>query len=366
MKSIALCSPELISHSVCEYAVNLNIYGQTLNIGLLNISGLTSDPNIPDEGVLVKVKAFSCNYRDKSFILSEYRNKIARNTSGKLLYSPFGSEFVGEVIKTGKSVTTLKPGDRVIPDGAYPLKQNGEFGGLPTNYASQALQIFHWSYLLKIPSDLSDEKAAGFTIAGQTVYSMIRRLQLNQGENVLVTAATSNTSLAAITALRQHDVNVYACSTSEKYKKELSELGVRQILPAAALDEKQLPNSLVFDAVIDPFEDLYCEKVLRHLNIGARYITCGCYQQHPLFAKQTVTSKFTAETLGQCIVRNISLIGNCLGTPQDLQNALKDYSAGKFDIKIDSVWSGKELQPFLNKTFHNQERLGKVIYKYTD
>src|SRR5690606_34241348 len=182
-------------------------------IGLLDVD--QSLEKVPENGVLLEVNAFSCNYRDKSILIHSNDKCRNQSVSGHLFYYPIGSEFVGKVVEIGNKVKNLRIGDRVIPDGAYPLKADGTFGGLPTNCASQRIQLLSQAYLKKIPDTMSDEVAASFTIAGQTVYSMLRKLELEAGQNVLVTAATSNTSLAMISALRKYNVNVYACSTSD-------------------------------------------------------------------------------------------------------------------------------------------------------
>lgn len=45
-------------------------------------------------------------------------------------------------------------------------------------------------------------KLNAFSLSAQTAYSMVRKANLNKGDNVLVTAATSNTSLSVIERLK--------------------------------------------------------------------------------------------------------------------------------------------------------------------
>lgn len=362
MKTLAICSLELKKRGLCEHAIDFVLCNQNLVFGMMDIANPYSK-NIDEEDVLIRIEAFSCNYRDKSLIL--IFNDMCRNKSknGQLFYTPFGSEFVATVLQVGKRVQTLKVGDRVIPDGAYPIKVDGRMGALPTNCASQRFQVFHWSYLVKVPDEMPNESAASFTIAGQTVFSMIRKLQLKSGEKVLVTAATSNTSLAAISALKGLGVDVYACSTSKSRIETLMSMGVKSFFSSESL--KNNPDYLPhFDAVIDPFLDIYFCDVIKLLNIGGRYITCGNYNQNSFFPKSSIVNQDVNSILNHCIINNISIIGNCLGTREDLENAITSYQKGQFDIVIDSVYTETDINSFLSKTFHLTPRFGKVVFKY--
>ena len=158
------------------------------------------------------------------YSLDVYANK------GYAKFYPLGSEFVGEVIQKGNAVTNLEIGDTVIGNGNYPYSgYENVKPGLPTNHTSKELDAFHFSKLVKVPKSMPVEVAAGLSLGGQTAYSMIRKLHLQKGEKVLVTAATSNTSLFAINALKHQDVDVYAVTTSPKYKDQLLDLGVKEV-----------------------------------------------------------------------------------------------------------------------------------------
>ncbi len=367
METIAVCSPGLRNNTICKKMIEFELCGEKIPVALLEIDAL-QDRNISEEEVVVKIKAFSCNYRDKSIMLHFYKNCKNKSVSGRLCYYPFGSEFVGIVIRVGNHVTSLQAGDRVIPDGTYPVRESGFQGGLPTNCASQRIQVFHQTQLTKIPDELSDEKAAAFTIAGQTVYSMIRKLQLKAGQNILVTAATSNTSLASIIALSRYNVNIYACSSSDFYLEKLKQIGIKYFFQTSSLenDEKILfPVGFDgFDAVIDPFYDIYLAHVLKYMKFGGKYITCGLYFQNELFKEKELFPMSLEQIMSASTIKNISIIGNCLGEKTDLEHAISDFVDGKFDIPIDSVWRDGDFLSFLERTFHIRKRLGKIVYVY--
>lgn len=370
MKSIVVCHPNIVKNHPNELYSKWVLNDRKYNIGLLEIPIKTFPSNaVHEECVLLKKLAFSCNYRDKGMIHIMYDSLMEKSNITSYFFAPFGSEFCAEVIQVGNKVSGLEVGDRVIPDGSYPIKEDHVKGGLPTNYASQRFEILHQQQVMKIPKDMDTIQASAFTIAAQTVYSMIRRLDIKPGGKILVMSATSNTSLGVFNALRKKFVKVYAMTSKVKRAEELKSLGVHCVLPSILTDEEAVLKSLskekvIFDYVIDPFFDLHLRKVLPFMNFNSKYITCGLYNQHESFSEISAGNLSYIPILSTIMVKNISIMGNCLGEKADLKKALTDHMKGKFEIPIDSVYSGSHINDFLDRTFHSQERMGKVVYKY--
>lgn len=377
MKQVVICSSglkEKMSRNPTIQTIQMDDYPVT--VGLLVIEDETFNENLPENEnfVLVRKRAFSCNYRDKAIIFSAAHK--CNSSSADLMYNPVGSDFVAEVVAKGKAVTTLEIGDRVIPNDHYPFALSPNvMPGIPSNYASKEFEIFHFSKLVKIPGQMSDEVAASFTIGAQTAYSMVRRLEVKPEHNILVTSAKSNTSLYAIAALKQYGANVYATSTSDSFKKELLNMGVKEVFiidPKSAnfLDHKgiaEVVNSTGgFNGVIDPFFDLHIGKLIDTMAHFGRYVSCGLYNQytHIIGKEFTYSGDGLSAIMTGIVVKNISLMGNCLGLTEDLQKAINDHVSGKFDVLIDSIYSEGEEVDFFNRTYNAKDRLGKVVYKY--
>src|SRR5205823_1394315 len=153
--------------------------------------------------------------------------------------------------------------------------------GVPTNHASKEIQIFHEAKLLKVPDAMPDATAAAFSIGAQTTYSMVRRLQIFDGANVLVTAAKSNTSLFAINALKNRNVNLYAISTSDRFADELKRMGVKELVVIDADCENFVRHPILgqlatrlggFHFVIDPYFDLHLSRLIDIMAVGGKYI----------------------------------------------------------------------------------------------
>lgn len=375
MRNISICGSKL-QHSLTlpNIVQAMQIDGIDVFCGLIHTKESEFDANVPKNkfNVLVKKRAFSCNYRDKNLIL-----KTAVHVPEERFYT-VGSDFVGEVVALGTEVTEFQVGDRVIGNNSYP--DSGVVGllpGVPTNNASKEYQSFHQAKLLKIPPEISDECAAAFSIGGQTTYSMIRKLDIEPGTNVLVTAAKSNTSLFVINALKQHNVNLYATSTSRHFEQELKKMGVKQLIQVNPDDDDWLtsPDMLHiyqetggFNYIIDPFFDLHIGKVISLFvpGFGGKYITCGLYEQY----SQLTGNEFQyhglqfSQILATMMVNNIYLIGNCLGTTKDLQQAIQDCATGRFPVVVDSVFTGNQIKDFFERTYNAKDRFGKVIYRY--
>ena len=318
--------------------------------------------------VLTRFKAFSLNYRDKNRVFTTAFKAPPNN------YYSLGSEFAGEVVDVGPEVTRFSPGDRVMGNNAYPDSGSKDvLPGVPTNHASKEFQLFHELKLAAVPATMSDEEAASFSIGAQTTYSMIRRLGIHEGSNVIVTAAKSNTSLFAINALRSRNVNVYAISTSAMFEPELRKLGVADLVVAGISDAFHehpvlahvLAQSAGFDFAIDPYFDLHFSRLLDVLKSGAKYISCGVYDQYlDVIGKPKPQVRRSGNEFLKVMIRNISVIGNCIGLDEDLAAATRDYTEGALQVIVDSVFANGDVAGFMNRTYAAKDRFGKVVYRY--
>jgi NADPH:quinone reductase-like Zn-dependent oxidoreductase len=348
---------------------NATLHGTTVHFALVQRPDVDLDPADPGhaQDVLVRVHAFSCNYREKGRLL-----QAARREAGG--YLVLGSEFAGTVVKVGAAVDDLHPGDRVFGNGAVDVTD--AHPGLTTQRASQELQVLPRAKLMRFPATLPFATAAAFSVGAQTAYALVRRLRPARGEQIAVTAASSNTSLFAIAALVAHGHDVHALTTSSASVPGLRALGVRDccVLERTAPVEPLLQAYLAahglaqFDAVIDPFMDIYLRKLVRHLRRGGSYLTCGVYQQFSedmpdAFMEQGLPLD---EVFSLIIRKNLSLVGNNLGTTGDLEEALADHAAGRLAVPLDCVTGPGTLARFVERTYVARGRNGKVVFAYPE
>jgi NADPH:quinone reductase-like Zn-dependent oxidoreductase len=351
----------------------VTIDGVAVRCGLADMRELSFDATSAENAnrVLVRTRAFSCNFRDRSLI----RTFFAALPPNR--YSGFGSEFVADVVRVGSAVSSLRPGDRVIPDHHIgPLPAPGVRPGIPTNQGSRRMQVHAEEKLMRVPANMPDDEAAAFSLGAQTSYSMIRKLMLSAGARVLVLAARSNTALFTLRALERMPVDVCAVTTSPETKQQLAGAGIRATIclsrktpePGDADPLAELATQGGFDAIIDPFFDLHAAQAIKLLRPFGTYVTCGFVAQNPHLARTSRRRESTdlGGILLHAMMNNISIIGNCPGTTDDLRAALTDYERG--GLRADHRHGVRRRcgNAFLDRTFNASDRFGKVVYRYVD
>ena len=374
MRQLAIIGSERSSDGIVPGTEgSFTLEGVPVRIGIIETEAPKFDPDLPQNADLVqfRVRAFSCNYRDRGLIL---RTALSERRRG---YYVVGSDFVGEVMAVGRNVTGLQPGDRVIPDNAYgaPLTSADPQPGIPTNHGSKEIQAMHHKKLIRVPEQMSDVIAGSLSIGAQTAYSMVRRLDLAAGERVLVTGAKSNTALFVIAALRNKGVEVVGLSTSTRHKSRLKSLGLSDLIvvdPSEAnwFQGKGIRGHLLnhggFNAVIDPFSDVYLPGLYALMEFGSRYISCGVADQHSgLVGKKPFGNSVQLGTfMAHLVTQNITLIGNCLGVRQDLLTAVEDAASGKYPVDqfIDTPTS--DPHRFFENTYADRGNFGKSTFCY--
>jgi NADPH:quinone reductase-like Zn-dependent oxidoreductase len=378
MRSVAVCGvgvKDLLPQN--DSIETIEIHGRPVTVGLIPTPEPRFDASDAScrSAALVRVLGFSCNYRDQTLVFAPFK------AGGERGFRVVGSEFVGEVLEVGAGVEKLRPGDRVIGDNCYPPAAGGCAWGIPTNESAGEYQVLDGSKLMKVPREMSLAEAAGFSVGAQTAYAMIRRLAVSARSKVLVTAATSNTSLFVINALRKHRAAVYAASTSPLFADRLKQLGVREVVTAeraggdgerAATEHAALAELAAsvggFDCVIDPFFDIYFATAVELLALGGKYVTCGLAGQYQGLAGEPFRSREPdfRRTFVRMISHNLEVVGNCLGLTEDLAAAVRDYAEGSFRVTVDSVHTGARVGDFFRRTFDARDRFGKVVYLYDE
>lgn len=369
MKCVALANgqlPESLAHQLSQ----VEIARHMLHPAIVDVNQPHFDASAERnaEYALVRVDAFSCNYRDKTILLKG-EQKVADSGLSAAPVAYFGSDFVGTVIAIGKNVQNLSVGDYVIPDCSYPhAVVSSAAPGVTTNEASRGWLRIHCGKLLRIPKNFPQNVAAGFSIGAQTSHSMVRRSGVRSGDSALVLSARSNTALFITGVLLQKGVRVTLATTSPWSEEEICSVSPALLVHvergnrewAAGLEKE-------FDAVFDPFYDLHLPEALDCLKPGGRYVTCGFKNQHRDFSEvtdNTDAGRFD-DVMLKAMINNVSIIGNCIGTHDDLACAVEDYMSGGFSLPpVRAVYSCNECCQFLEDTYNNPQRFGKVVMCY--
>lgn len=314
--------------------------------------------------VLIQVRAFSCNFRDKAIILNSALRFNQRDRDFSQPIAWFGSDFVANVLAVGSDVTRLKLGDRVIPNCCFPYTPSNEVAaGVTTNEASRGFLVLHTDKLSKISDSISDSLACGFSIGVQTARSMVRRLGDLNKKRILVLSARSNTSRFVLDELRRIGVKAHAASSSDWNEIEQRQLRPHQFLHVDRGKDwfKPLLEEDKYDIIVDPFFDLHLQGAVELLDYHGKYITCGLKNQHQQFVTSSDFGTPLNEVMLSVMSKNVTIIGNCIGTFDDLENGIIDYTAYEHGKPVDSVYSRENVAHFLERTYNSSSRYGKTL-----
>jgi NADPH:quinone reductase-like Zn-dependent oxidoreductase len=193
------------------------------------IEGLSFD-DVPDPApgpgqVLIKMRAWSLNYRDLLVVRGVYSPKLK---------FPFQilSDGVGEVTAVGAGVTRVKPGDRVAGtfmqgwwEGEPSLEKSATaLGGAISGVAAQYVVLDSEGVVI-VPSHLSDEEAATLPCAAVTAWHALAASgHLAAGETILV-QGTGGVSIFALQFAQMFGARVIATSSSDKKLERVLKLG---------------------------------------------------------------------------------------------------------------------------------------------
>jgi NADPH2:quinone reductase len=208
---------------------------------------------------LVRVKAAALNFFDTLIIAGKYQQKPP------FPFSPAG-EFAGVVESVGTGVDDIAPGDQVM----------GYMGwGAAREYVAVAAQ-----QLVKLPADLSFERAAGLTVTyGTTLYALRERAALKPGETLVALGASGGTGLAAIELGKVLGARVIACASSDEKLAFARDHGADAVVNYASEDLrealKRLGGEHGVDVVYDPVGGRYAEPAVRSLAWQGRYLVVG-------------------------------------------------------------------------------------------
>jgi NADPH:quinone reductase-like Zn-dependent oxidoreductase len=278
-----------------------------------------------------------------------------------------GSDFVADVLAVGDNVTTLAPGDRVIPDCCWPPKPGRPHAGIPSNHASRSLQVLPANSVIPIPPVMDPAIAACFSIGAQTAHAMVRRLAPSHGERILLTAPHSNTAIMILAALAGLHLDIHAVTRNGRDADRLRQGGITNLVVAGDGPLATEPGFAAaiaaggYHAVADPFSDLYLAQVVPMMAFGGRYVTCGIEDQSSAYTGVARQRSPAPNPMIPVMTRNLTILGNFLGTTDDLRQALARHQAGRFPVVLDSVFRD-DPAGFLLRTYTAPDRFGKVAF----
>jgi NADPH:quinone reductase len=180
----------------------------------------------PDE-VRIKVEAFGLNRAEALYRRGQYLEHPS-------LPSRLGVEAAGVVERVGSGVTQVQVGDRVAVTPGQSMGQYGTYGDAA---------IIPATSLVKYPSSISPIDAAASFVQYLTAYfAFVDVAKVRQGQDVLITAASSSTGIAAIELAHLLGAKAIATTrTREKYQTLLN-LGADEVI---VTNEEKIPERVM-------------------------------------------------------------------------------------------------------------------------
>jgi len=319
------------------------------------------DPRPGADEALVRVRACALNHLDLWV-----RNGVPGNKYPLPLVP--GSEIAGDVVEVGASVRGFRPGEAVliapgVSCGVCPRCLAGEdplcreYGilGETRDGGYAELVAVPGRNLLPLPRGLSYVEAASLPLAFLTAWHMLlARARLQPLEDVLVHAAGSGVSSAAIQIARLLGARTVIATASTRAKLErATELGATHTVDYTTADfvraTKEASGGKGADVVIDHVGGEVFERSLKALAWGGRIVLCG----------STAGGEATVN-LRAVFFKSLSILGSTMGSLGELKELLRHVERGALRPVVDRTFPLREAAA-AQEALARREQFGKIV-----
>ncbi|MFI5958641.1 alcohol dehydrogenase catalytic domain-containing protein [Cryptosporangium sp. NPDC051539] len=319
-------------------------------------------PTIGPDEVLIEVAACAVNRMD------------LLQLAGPALLPGFslphvaGMDVAGTVVEAGERVTGLTPGARVVVDPTYGCGDEhcvfcaaGDFGYCPSVQVlggnrpggfAQYVAV-HAAQCHPVPDEVALTTAAALPSSWSTAYHALFGVGgLVAGETILVQAAASAVSLAAIQLAMDAGARVIAVTSSEAKIDAVRALGVEHCVPLGADPVsyvQELTGGRGAEIVLDHVGPATWPVSMSTLGIRGRLVFMG----------QTSGDQVTFGLPG-AYHRELALLGSGAYTPDDFRRALTAFWSGKLTAPIAAQLPLAELPAAFDR-LTDRTTIGKVL-----
>lgn len=235
-------------------------FSQTGEPGVLEIvSGTPIEPK--DDEVLISVKAIGLNRADAMFRRGEY-------IFDPVLPAQLGTEAAGVVLALGRNVTHVSVGDKANLVPSFPMGAYGVYG-------EEIIMPGH--AVIAQPPELTFEEAASIWVMFLTAYGpLIEDAQIQPGEPVIISAASSSVGLAAIQLWNMVGAIPIALTRTSDKKQNLLDAGAKHVVALSEVDLIEeilrITNGKGARVAFDPVGGELLPKLIRAVPKGVIYL----------------------------------------------------------------------------------------------
>jgi NADPH:quinone reductase-like Zn-dependent oxidoreductase len=248
---------------------------------------------------------------------------------------------VGPGISCGRCAACRSGRDPLCPE--YGILGESRDGGCADYLVVPAANLF------PMPERLGFTEAAAVPLAFLTAWHMlVDRAGVRPGERVLIHAAGSGVSSAAIQIARLLGARVLATAGSDEKCARALELGAATAVNYRDEDfvraARTWSDGRGVDVALDHVGAETFDRTLRCLAKGGRYVTCGA------------TSGFEMKTdFRRVFFRGLSILGSTMGASHELAQVLEHVAAGELRPVVDRVFP---LESVAEAHLHLESRVG--------
>jgi NADPH:quinone reductase-like Zn-dependent oxidoreductase len=281
-----------------------------------------------------------------------------------------GMDIVGTVVEVGSVGLGIDVGDRVVVDPsmagissdsklAWFAEVHGEPGVLGSTlaggYADRCLVPA--SHCHRIPDDMAFEHAVTFPTGWLTAnHALFAVGGLEPGETVMIHAAGSGVSVAAIQLAKHAGASVLATAGSDAKCERALQIGADHVLNNRTGDVARWARDLTdgggIDMVFDHVGTALFGPSLMSLGSHGRLVCCG----------NSSGDEATIPSLGFLFHFGISIIGSDTYGPDEMGPLWKTFCSGDFVAPVDSVFALADAAAAQQKML-DSDFFGKILLR---
>lgn len=309
--------------------------------------------------VLVRVRAVALNHLDVwtrkglPHLKYQFPHRLGADVSGEVVeLGPGAKGRVGQkvVLAPGISCGVCAK----CADGDDNLCREYKILGESTQGAYSRHVVVPDRNLLPFPEPLTWEDAAAIPLCFLTAWQMVtRKGNVRPGHTVLVQAAGSGVSSAAIQIAKVMGATVIAVTSSPEKVDRAKALGADVVVDTSKEDMvlrvRELTKRRGVDVVIEHVGGEVLEKSVLVTAWGGKVVTCGA-----------TAGFFPKIDLRQIFFRQVELLGSTMGRRKDLFDVLELVGQGRLRPVVDRVmplWDA----PAAHRVLEERKAFGKVV-----
>lgn len=205
-----------------------------------------------------------------------------------------------------------------------------------------------------LPKGLSFPEAAAIPLVFLTAWHMlVERAEIRAGEDVLIHAAGSGVSSAAIQIARLWGARVFTTASSSEKLERARVLGAHETIDHTKQDFveeiKKLTGKRGVDVVLDHVGGETFERSLRCLGRAGRLVTCGA-----------TTGGAARIDVKAIFFKSLSILGSTMGSKAELYSILRHVESGALKPVVDRVMPLEEIAN-AHALLEARQIFGKVV-----